>query len=60
MTFVVSVDDSTRGFGVGKLVDPETHPDLIEYFVSPADEPIQRVVDPESISEIELYPSLLY
>ena len=56
MTFVVSVDDSTRGFGVGKLVDPETHPDLIEYFVSPADEPIQRVVDPESISEIELYP----
>ena len=56
MTFVVSQDASVRGFGIGKLVDPEMNPGLIQYFVSPADEPVERLVAPESIREVELYP----
>ena len=56
MTFVVSRDASVRGSGIGKLVDAEINPGLIRYFVSPADEPIERVVAPESIREVELYP----
>ena len=56
MNFVVSIDPSTKGFGVGKQVDPQTNPGLIHYFVSPADDLVERVVQPESITEVELYP----
>jgi ATP-dependent helicase HepA len=54
MMFVVSSDTSVKGFGIGKLVDPSGRPGLVEYFVSPADDSVQRTVSPQSIQEVEL------
>lgn len=56
MTFVVSDDASVNGFGIGKLVDSEQAGALIQYFVSPAEDPIERAVAPDSIREVELQP----
>lgn len=54
--FVKSKDGAVRGYGVGKPVDTEGLPGAISYFVSPSVPPVERVVAPESICEVELAP----
>ena len=52
--FVESKDPDVVGYGIGKLVDANESSSVIQYFISPADDPVEITVDSGTVCEFDL------